>query len=187
MNLPNILTAARVVVVPLVMLSVRQAEPWWNGVACSLFALAALTDFVDGYLARRWGQVTTFGKIMDPLADKLLVLGALVMLLSLDRVSPWLVFLLLGREFAVTTLRVLAVAEGLVIAARPMGKQKTVLQMMGVGALLAHERVELLGIPLDFHLWGTWLLVLGVVWAVVSGVDYGWAYVAAVRGADDEA
>jgi CDP-diacylglycerol--glycerol-3-phosphate 3-phosphatidyltransferase len=170
-NLPNFLTMGRMLLVPVVMLLMNEPTfegSWW---AAGLFVLAALTDFVDGYLARRWGQITVFGKLMDPMADKLLVLGCLLMLLNAGLVSPWLVFVLLGRELAVTSLRLLAAADGLVLAARPLGKQKTVFQMGGLAAMLVHQRVEWAGWTIDFHWWGTAALVVGAVLAVVSGVD----------------
>ena len=178
MNLPNALTTVRVGVVPLVMYLVLSDRPSALLWATAVFTAAALTDLLDGYLARRWGQVTTFGKVIDPLADKLLVLGALLALLPLGRVSPWLAFLLLGREFAVTTMRVLAAAEGRAVSARSLGKQKTIVQMVGIGALILHRVVELGPLRIDAHYWGTWVLWVGVALGLVSGFDYARAFLA---------
>lgn len=132
MNLPNRLTLSRVALTPvfvaLLLLNTNAAR---IAAAC-LFALLSATDFVDGYLARTRGQVTNFGKLMDPMADKLLVMTALVGLLALGRASPVAVMLILGREFVVSGVRMVALAKGLVIAADQFGKLKTVAQMVAI-------------------------------------------------------
>jgi len=169
MNLPNALTLGRVVAVPMLMAVL------WSGAdleALVLFVAAAVTDFFDGALARRWNQVTQFGKFVDPLADKLLLLGALVVLQDLGRVSPWIVFLLLSRELAVTTLRALAMGKGLVMPAGPLGKAKTVTQMVGLGALILHRTVPVGPFEADFATFGTLVIVAATVLAWVSGLGY---------------
>lgn len=172
LNLPNLLTLERILAAPVVMLLVAVESRSTAIIAAVVFVLSALTDLVDGMLARRWGQVSLLGKFLDPLADKVLVLGTLVILLDLGRISPWVVFIILGREIAVGTLRTIAMGEGVVIAARELGKQKTLFQMSGLVALILHERVEVFGVPLDFHGIGTVLIWIGAGLALVSAVDY---------------
>ena len=169
MNLPNVLTLARVLAVP-VLMGVLSAGA--DVSALVLFVVAAVTDFFDGALARRWNQVTQFGQFVDPLADKLLLLGVLVVLQDLGRVSVWIVFLLLSRELAVTTLRVLAMGKGLVVAAGPLGKAKTATQMVGLGALILDRAVPIGPIRIDFALLGTGVIGLATVLSWVSGFGY---------------
>src|SRR5512145_2712939 len=137
-NLPNLLTLARVAAVPLIvaiMLSESRDAGFW---AAALFGAAAVTDFIDGWLARKWGVVTVLGKFLAPLADKLIVLAALIMLIPYGRVPAWAVFLLLAREMVVTGLRSIASSEGIVISASDLGKYKTIFQMTAIVALLLH-------------------------------------------------
>ncbi|MEM1025707.1 MAG: CDP-diacylglycerol--glycerol-3-phosphate 3-phosphatidyltransferase [Myxococcota bacterium] len=169
MNLPNSLTLGRVLAVPIVMLLLQSGEDLW---ALFLFILAAVTDFFDGVLARRWNQITQFGKFVDPLADKLLLLGALVALQDLGRVSSWIVFALLSRELAVTTLRVLAMGQGLEVAAGPLGKVKTVAQMVALGALILRESFDVGPIQLDFALLGTLVIWVATALAWISAGAY---------------
>src|ERR1700749_1563974 len=141
MNLPNTLTIARIFIVPLLVAVLVQERIilHWNGafitndvVALIIFWIAAATDLLDGYLARRWGQVTTIGTLMDPIADKLLVSAALISLVQ-DRVAPGgMVVLLIGREFAVSGLRAIAAAEGYTIRASEIGKTKTLSQVVSI-------------------------------------------------------
>ncbi len=167
--LPNWLTAARLVAVPIVVALVfvdggsDGALRWW---ALAVFLLAAFTDFLDGYLARRWHVVSSFGKLADPIADKALVLAALAVLAVVDGIPWWPFVVLTVREVAVTVGR-LAVASDVVIAASRGGKVKTVLQLAAVTFYLVP------GGPtwLDAVAW--WSLVAAVVVAVASGVDYG--------------
>lgn len=161
MNPPNALTLGRIVAIP-VFLLVYAAEFKGAGVvACLIFILASVTDFLDGYLARKYHLVSNFGKIMDPLADKLLVLSALIAL-TVDKVLPiWVVLIILARELGITSLRALAAADGIVVAASPLGKLKTVSQMLGIICLLLSWR--LIGLP---------LIYIAVVLTVVSAIDY---------------
>lgn len=172
LNIPNLLTLERIIAAPIVMALVAagtRTAAWW---AAGLFVLSALTDLVDGMLARRWGQVSLLGKFLDPLADKILVLGTLVMLLDLHRISPWIVFAILGREIAVGTLRTIAMGEGVVIAARELGKQKTLFQMSGLVGLVLGESFVVGGITIDLHQIGTVLLWIGAGLGLVSAADY---------------
>src|SRR5437764_651084 len=134
MNLPNLLTLLRIFFVPLLVAAllaenfgadVRGVIPLSQALfALAVFLIAAATDLVDGYLARRWGQITTVGTLLDPIADKLLISAALVSLVQINRVSAWMVILIIGREFAVSGLRSIAASEGYVIAAGELGKTK---------------------------------------------------------------
>src|ERR1700679_3594747 len=149
MNLPNTLTIARIFFVPLLVAVLVQERIilHWNGavitndvVALLIFWVAAATDMLDGYLARRWQQVTTIGTLLDPIADKLLVSAALISLVQ-ERVVPgWLVVLLVGREFAVSGLRSIAAAEGYTISASELGKTKTISQVAAISAVLLFLR-----------------------------------------------
>jgi CDP-diacylglycerol--glycerol-3-phosphate 3-phosphatidyltransferase len=148
-NLPNMLTLARIAAIPVVMAFIWGGEPEDCVIAAWLYSAATLTDFFDGWLARRRGLVTVMGKFLDPLADKLIVMAMLVMLIPLHRVGASLVILILSREITVTGLRAVASIEGLVIPAGEDGKAKTALQMLGVmsvGELAARTEAELMGV-----------------------------------------
>lgn len=178
LNLPNLLTLARVAAVPLIviiMLSDSREAGFW---AAALFGVAAVTDFVDGWLARKWGVVTVLGKFLDPLADKLIVLAALIMLIPFGRVPAWAVFALLAREIVVTGLRSIASSEGIVIAASDLGKIKTIYQMVAIPGLLLHYdyywffgvRSELLHV--DMHNFGMFFFTIALILTLWSGFDY---------------
>ncbi|MGH9307941.1 MAG: CDP-diacylglycerol--glycerol-3-phosphate 3-phosphatidyltransferase [Vicinamibacterales bacterium] len=174
MNLPNALTLGRIFLVPLlvVVLLTKFEGPVIFGVkkallGAAIFGLASLTDWLDGYLARRRHQVTTLGQLMDPLADKLLITAALVSLVQMDLAPAWMVAVVLGREFAVTVLRSLAHARGVIIPASPLGKFKMVSQVVAILLLiLAGE-----GVPV-FLLLGRIALWVAVFTAVASAFDY---------------
>ncbi len=173
-NLPNILTMARVAVIPFILALMDNYSPVKSYLACLLYIGAALTDFLDGWLARRRKQVSLLGKFLDPLADKLIVTAVLVYATALDRCPPWLVVALLARELAVTGLRAIASSEGLVISASDQGKQKTALQMVGTLFLLIHFRYRILFTPyvLDYHEVGLYTLYLALAMSVVSMLGY---------------
>ena len=162
--LPNALTVARVLVVPPLVLFVLQSEDGSSLAAAALFAAAALTDALDGHLARARDSVTTFGKIADPIADKLLVGAALISLVAVSRVAAWVAAVIMAREVAVSGLRAVAGREGLVISASRFGKAKMGLQVLAILALIAA--------PDDSALWLQALVYLTVAVTVVSGVDY---------------
>ena len=126
-NIPNVLTLLRILAVPVLVVALLDETPDGDVIAAAVFALAALTDGLDGYIARRRSEVTTFGKLMDPLADKLLVIAALISLVSLDRLAAWVAMVIIARELAVTGLRSVAAEQGVVIAASWLGKAKTLL------------------------------------------------------------
>jgi CDP-diacylglycerol--glycerol-3-phosphate 3-phosphatidyltransferase len=165
---PNILTGARIAAVPVVMLLLCFPGRWASFFAALCFSLAGATDFLDGFLARRQRLVSRLGKFMDPLADKLLVSAALIMLIPLGRAPAWMAFIIVGRELAVTGLRGLAAAEGIILAPDRWGKAKTLLQMAALTALILHYPYD----GIDFHGLGMGLLWLALVATLVSGVSY---------------
>ncbi|GAC1317569.1 MAG: CDP-diacylglycerol--glycerol-3-phosphate 3-phosphatidyltransferase [Thermoleophilaceae bacterium] len=164
LNLPNLLTLMRILLVPVVVVALLQATPHGSVVAAVVFALAALTDGLDGYIARSRRAVTTFGKVMDPIADKLLIAAALLSLVSLHRVAAWVAMLIIAREFAVSGLRVAAGQQGVVIPASPLGRAKTILQVTAILALIASGR------PTAW--WALALLYVAVAVTLLSGADY---------------
>ncbi len=164
LNLPNALTAGRILLVPVLVVALLEETPNGSTIAAIVFAVAAFTDGLDGYLARTRESVTTLGKVMDPIADKLLIAAALIALVSLDRVAAWVAMVIIAREFAVSGLRIAAGAQGVVISASPFGKAKTVTQIAAVLALIA---VDDPGTP-----WVQVLVYVSVVVTVISGVDY---------------
>ncbi len=176
-NLPNGLTLGRIAAIPIVMWFIWGGEPEDCVIAAWLYSAATLTDFFDGWLARRWGLETVMGRFLDPLADKLIVMSMLIMLVPLHRVPAWMVVVVLTREITITGLRAVASIEGLVIAAGQDGKAKTALQMVGVLCLLIHYPypVNLYGLStlrVDFNVAGLWVLALSMFFSVTSAVSY---------------
>ncbi|MDI1483116.1 CDP-diacylglycerol--glycerol-3-phosphate 3-phosphatidyltransferase [Polyangium sp. y55x31] len=135
-NVPNLLTFARIVMIPIVLILLGRGSPHDCFWAAAVYALAAITDMLDGWLARRQGLVSVLGKFLDPLADKLIVTGTLVWLVPMGRISAWAVVLLISREITITALRSIASSEGIIIAAGEGGKTKTALQMIGIVCLI---------------------------------------------------
>lgn len=180
MNLPNTLTIVRIFFIPLLVAVLVQERIilHWNGavitndiLAIVIFWVAAATDFVDGYLARRWGQVTTIGTLLDPIADKLLVSAALISLVQVRIVPGWLVVLLVGREFAVSGLRSIAAAEGYTIKASELGKTKTFSQVVAISLLMIsmhHAWVE------KWAYLSLYIVVLFSIWSAVSYFNKFW-------------
>ena len=176
MNLPNSLTVTRIFLVPLLVVVLltkfegRQIFGVPNEiVGAAIFAIASLTDWADGYLARRRKQITPLGQMIDPLADKLLTLAAFVSLVQLDLAPAWMVAVILGREFAITALRSIAYARGIAVPASPLGKVKMVAQVVAILALiLAHGQLR------EFYLdrIGQAALWVVVVTALLSAADY---------------
>src|SRR5919198_1234601 len=136
LNVPNFLTVLRILLVPVIVVALLAETPNGDAFAAVVFALAAFTDGLDGYIARSRGSVTTFGKLMDPLADKLLIIAPLVSLVSLGRIAPWVAMVIIAREFAVTALRMLALEQGVVIPAGTLGKLKTITQVAAIFAVI---------------------------------------------------
>lgn len=162
LNVPNLLSISRILSVPVFIILMLEPSPARALAAGIVFALASATDWLDGYLARKWGQVTKIGKLLDPIADKLLVMAALVMLVKSpplpDVVPAWIAIVIIGREFAVTGLRSIASGEGIVIPAETMGKYKVGAQITAVLAFL-----------LDYYVNTEWLSYVGLysLWAAM--------------------
>jgi CDP-diacylglycerol--glycerol-3-phosphate 3-phosphatidyltransferase len=186
-NLPNMLTLGRIAIIPVFVWLTYDADPLSSLLAASLFTLAAVTDVVDGVLARRWNQITIVGKFMDPLADKLIVMSAFVMMVRLGRIAAWVIIVLLAREFIVSGLRTIAASEGMVIAAGQEGKWKTSLQLCGVISLCVHYRHPLDLIwqtyLVDYNKVGKALIYLSMVMSVWSMAVYFRAFVKTIGGA----
>ncbi len=176
MNIPNLLTLLRIFFVPLLVAALLADDlgARWQGLvpaapdlfALAIFLTAAATDLIDGYLARRWGQVTTVGTLLDPIADKLLISAALISLVDVHRVPAWIVIVIIGREFAVSGLRSIAAASGYTIRASELGKTKMTAQVAAISLVIVGKRWPLLD-P----------LALGAMWAVMlfglaSALDY---------------
>ncbi|PLX94793.1 MAG: CDP-diacylglycerol--glycerol-3-phosphate 3-phosphatidyltransferase [Desulfuromonas sp.] len=178
LNLPNMLTMGRIACVPLVMLLLLSDSRIMGFWAAVVFSIAAVTDWLDGYLARKWQLVTVMGKFLDPLADKLIVMAALIMMIPLDRVPAWAVFLIIAREVTVTGLRSIASSEGIVIAASNLGKYKTIFQMVAIIALMLHyDYYWFLGVQweifhVDMQFVGSFFFYVSFVLAMWSGGDY---------------
>lgn len=162
-NVPNVLTVLRILLVPVLVVALLDASPNGDVLAAIVFAVASFTDAVDGYLARSRQLITNFGKLMDPVADKLLIIAALISLVSLHRLDAWVAMVIIAREFAVTLMRVAATQQGVVLPAGAFGKAKTILQVGMVFALIVEH-----GSPA----WLDALVYLTVAVTVASGVDY---------------
>lgn len=174
-NAPNLVTMGRVLLIPAVLLFIDNYSPLRSFIAAILYLVAAAGDGLDGYLARSRGQVSVLGKFLDPLADKLMVTATLVYLVAMGRVPAWIVVLLIARDIAITGLRSIASAEGLVIAASEGGKVKTALQFAGTVMLMIHFRYPLLGLdiqPIDFHAAGLVILYLSLAMSLLSAAEY---------------
>lgn len=182
-NLPNQLTLGRILLVPLVVGFLISTNSTHSLLAAGLFAAAALTDWLDGYLARRRRQVTTLGKLLDPVADKLLVAAALISLVQVGRVGAWIAVLIIGREFAVTGLRMISATQGAVIPASDLAKYKTASQYVAVTLLILEKNVPA-GLEGEYRYLSHGMLWAALILTVVSGVEY---FVRFYRRADIEA
>src|SRR5580700_6834542 len=188
-NIPNSLTMARVVAIPFFVWLLDTPTPVRGFWACIVFTLAAITDLLDGYLARKLGVVSVLGKFLDPLADKLIVMAALVWLVHMGRMPAWAVVLLLAREFSVTGLRSVATSEGVVISAGQEGKTKTALQMIGTIALVLGYPFHLSYVGIDLgvvdlvHV-GRMLVYLSLFFSMASAAQYVRLFASAVEAKD---
>ncbi len=191
-SIPNILTYIRIAIIPFIIFFLMLSETsvtgedvgrWMTLVAFLLFTVAALTDYVDGWLARRFNQITLVGKFIDPIADKLVVLATLVALVELERIRSWLVILILLREISISGLRTLALAEGLTINVIKAGKLKTAFQLVGIQALILNDPFDffILPSPADLNLVGNLLIALSLVFSFVSAADYFRGFVAEIN------
>jgi CDP-diacylglycerol--glycerol-3-phosphate 3-phosphatidyltransferase len=170
-NLPNALTLARIAAIPMLVWLLHEPTRESSIAAFAVFLVASITDFLDGYLARRYGLITPLGKLLDPLADKLLVVSALVMITvgsRLPALPAWLLVIIIGRELAVTGLRSIAASEGIVVAAEGTGKLKMILQIVGVLALILHDKY----FGLSFYWLGLAIIVAATAVGLWSAVQY---------------
>jgi CDP-diacylglycerol--glycerol-3-phosphate 3-phosphatidyltransferase len=168
LNLPTILTLSRIILIPF-FVWITPTSPM---LGVTIFLVAAITDFLDGYLARKTGQITKFGIILDPIADKILVIAALILLLDMVRISAWIAMVIIVREFIVTGIRVVALSKDIIIPAETGGKIKTFAQMAAIILLLLPGGIG----PVDFYDIGLVLMYISVVLAVVTGIKYGIAF-----------
>lgn len=166
MNLPNKLTMLRIILIPFFIILLMKGYYYSSGI---LFILASITDTLDGHIARKYNLITNFGKIMDPLADKLLVTSAMICLVELGEVAGWMIIVILAREFIITGLRAVAAGEGIIIAAGTSGKIKTVLQMVALSVILLRNWPFSYFTTLPI---GHYLLWLAVIVTIYSGVEY---------------
>ncbi|MEZ4374543.1 MAG: CDP-diacylglycerol--glycerol-3-phosphate 3-phosphatidyltransferase [Polyangiaceae bacterium] len=188
-NIPNLLTFGRIAIIPVVLWLLDRGTPQDCVTAALVYAAAAITDLLDGYLARKLGVVSVLGKFLDPLADKLLVMAVLIWMVPMGRISEWVVILLLGREISITGLRSIASSEGVVIAAGGGGKSKTALQMVGILCLVIGYPYHLdigiydLGV-VDLVPVGRWLIYISLVFSFGSGFEYVRLFAEAVEAKD---
>jgi len=169
-NVPNILTVCRILAIPALVVLLSFPTPSNRALATLLFILASVTDYLDGYLARRYEVISSLGKLLDPMADKLLVMAALIMIVACPEgaVPAWMVVIILGREIMITSLRGAASAQGVVIEAEEMGKYKTTLQIFAIVGLCMHYTYFFI----DFHFGGMYFLWASLILSIWSAIDY---------------
>jgi CDP-diacylglycerol---glycerol-3-phosphate 3-phosphatidyltransferase len=186
LNAPNAITLTRIAMIPVFLWFTYHESRVDSFIAAVVYAVAGATDFLDGFVARRKNLVTVIGKFLDPLADKLIVMAALVMLVHLGRVAAWVVIVVMAREFIVTGLRTIAMSEGMVIAAGQEGKHKTAFQVASISFLLLHYTYPIdalfFSFDLDANRVGTWLLYISLFFSVWSAVKYFRDFVRVVYG-----
>jgi CDP-diacylglycerol--glycerol-3-phosphate 3-phosphatidyltransferase len=170
LNLPNALTILRLLLIPAILLTFDAPFAYHQFLAPALFVVASITDSLDGRIARRYGLVTTLGKFLDPLVDKMLILGVLAILVQDGLLEAWFVVVIVGRELLITGLRAIGATQGLIIVATPFGKTKTISQMLAVGLLMLERPYPILAGAAQVTLWAA------VLFTVFSGIDYLWRY-----------
>ena len=187
LNAPNLITVGRILMIPPILMLVDKTDPFKGFLAMALFLIAGLLDLVDGWLARRQGLVTFFGKFADPLADKIMVMALLVYLTAEGRMPPGLVAILLGREFYISGLRMMAISEGVVIAAGAGGKAKTSFQVIGIAMVLIYFPYRApWGGWIDFNFVGLLFLYVSAVLSVWSAISYTRGFIAALAEQDEK-
>lgn len=172
-QLPMYATYSRIFIAPILMFILYLNHSYSGYLSAAIFILASLTDWLDGYWARLYKAESAMGKFMDPIADKLLVLAALIMLLHYGDVDPWMVFILLARDIFIGGIRSVAAANSVIISAKPFGKWKTAIQMIAIPFIFVKE----IG-PFPVQDWGYWALWVSVVLSLISGIQYTWGYYA---------
>jgi len=171
-KLPMWITTSRILLVPFVLWGLSLPSLTARLTAAVLFIMASISDYFDGYYARKYNAVSNMGKFMDPIADKILVTSILVALIPSERIDPWMVIIILARDTLIGGLRSVAAADQIVIAAKPAGKWKTALQMVAIPAMIIGE--DFAGIPVVKI--GFWVLWFSVVLSITSGAEYVWGY-----------
>lgn len=167
-NLPNAITMARLLIIPVLFFLLLSPDQFWSLVLAVIFILASLTDLLDGYIARKYQLVTTMGKFLDPIADKLVINTAMILMIPIGRIPAWMVAIIIIRDFVVDGIRTIATAEGVIIQASGWGKKKTLCQVFAVSALMIHY--PFLGA--DAHVVGIVLLLLALILSIYSGLEY---------------
>jgi CDP-diacylglycerol--glycerol-3-phosphate 3-phosphatidyltransferase len=168
LNIPNYLTFLRIISIPFILFFLESGKPSSTLWAALIFAVAFLTDWLDGFIARKKNLVTKFGKIWDPLADKLLIGSSLIMLIGLDWVAAWVGVLLIGREIAITWLRSMLATKGYIMSASGWGKYKTLFQALALIPLMIHYSYW----SINFHFWGEIILWIALILTLWSGILY---------------
>jgi len=167
-NIPNVLTICRLFFIPFLVIFILFDSSWSNIVSAVIFIVASITDYIDGLIARKMDQITDFGKIFDPIADKILVASALILLVEVNRIPGWVVIILLGREFAVSALRDYASSKGIIIPAGFSGKLKTATQMVAVIFIIYNNTF----FYINFGLLGAILIYVSVFISIYSLIEY---------------
>jgi len=167
-NLPNTITLLRISIVPFLFVLLSSPGEFWSLILAVLFVIASITDFFDGYIARKYNLITTMGKFLDPIADKLIVNTAMILMIPIGRIPAWIVAITIIRDLIVDVIRSIASSEGIYIQASILGKQKTLAQNIAVTALMIHY--SFLGV--DAHFVGMIILYIALMLTIYSGVDY---------------
>jgi len=167
-NLPNTITLLRISVVPFLFFLLAQPGEFWSLIIAILFVIASVTDFFDGYVARKYQMITTMGKFLDPIADKIIVNTAMILLIPIGRIPAWIVAITIIRDLIVDVIRSIASSEGIYIQASMLGKQKTIAQIIAVTALIIHYSI----FGVDAHVVGTIVLYIALFFTIYSGIDY---------------
>lgn len=175
-NLPNLITMFRIAIIPAVCWFLHLGGPLDSFIAAVLFSLAAISDFFDGYLARKRNLISVVGKFLDPLADKLIVMATIVMMVPMGRVEAWICIVLIAREITITGLRSIATTEGLIMAASDSGRYKTAFQLVGILCLMIHYPYTIdyffFSAPINFQIVGEWLIYISLGFSLFSAALY---------------
>jgi len=168
-NLPNTITLLRISVVPFLFILLAEPGAFWSLIIAILFVIASVTDFFDGYIARKYQMITTMGKFLDPIADKIIVNTAMILLIPIGRIPAWIVAITIIRDLIVDVIRSIASSEGIYIQASILGKQKTFTQIIAVTALIIHYNTVF---GINAHIVGIVILYIALFLTIYSGVDY---------------
>jgi CDP-diacylglycerol---glycerol-3-phosphate 3-phosphatidyltransferase len=177
-NIPNLLTYFRILCIPAVIFLLIENDNKLDIVAAAVFIVASATDFIDGWLARKLNMVSKIGILIDPLADKLLIISILIILVHQDKIAPIIPVILIWREFGILTLRSVASTQGIIISPNTLGKRKTLLQILGVSGIILGKNNDFFGI--DWFILGHVLILLSVFISVISGYQYLRSYIKSV-------